>query len=226
MNHNTGLESPWCRYLRLMEERPQAFAPSPLLPIETDSQTVADFTARTGQAIGVVYESRYQIMVVDLVRGPEGLFAYERVLPAAQGDAVVAVPIWDGKFVLLEQFRHALRRCQIAFPRGFGEGKLSAEKNICKEIQEELQSEVLAQRPLGRIAPDSGLTAGEACAILCDITEPKPVPHYEAIQRVVCLTQTELERQIAGGKISDGFTLSAYTLYQTSKARFYSRIRT
>lgn len=48
MNHNTGLESPWCRYLRLMEERPQAFAPSPPLPIETDSQIVADFTARTG----------------------------------------------------------------------------------------------------------------------------------------------------------------------------------
>lgn len=58
-----------------MEERPQAFAPSPPLPIETDSQIVADFTARTGQAIGVVYESRYQIMVVDLVQGPEGLFA-------------------------------------------------------------------------------------------------------------------------------------------------------
>lgn len=219
MNHTAGLESPWSRYLRLMEERPRFFASSSLLPIETDPKKIADFTARTGQTIGVVYESRYQIMVVDLVRGAEGLFAYERVLPAAQGDAVVAVPIWDGEFVLLEQFRHTLRRCQIAFPRGFGESELSAEENVRKEIQEELQSEVLAQHPLGRIAPDSGLTAGEACAILCSITEPKPIPHYEAIQRVICLTPMELERQIASGQISDGFTLSAYTLYHTSKAR-------
>lgn len=219
MNHTAGLGSPWSRYLRLMEERPQAFAPSPLLPIETDPKIIAEFTARTGKAIGVVYESRYQMMVVDLIRGPEGLFPYERVLPAAQGDAVVAVPVWDGKFVLLEQFRHTLRRCQIAFPRGFGEGGLSAEENVRKEIQEELRAEVLAQRPLGRIAPDSGLTAGEACVILCSITEPKPVPHYEAIQRVLCLSPAELERQIASGQISDGFTLSAYTLYQTSKAR-------
>lgn len=219
MNHTTGLGAPWSRYLRLMEERPQAFAPSSLLPIETDPQIIADFTARTGRTIGVVYESPYQMMVVDLVRGPEGLFPYERVLPAAQGDAVVAVPIWDGKFVLLEQFRHALRRCEIAFPRGFGEGKLSVEENVRKEIWEELRSKVLSQRPLGHIVPDSGLTAGEACVILCDITEPSPIPRYEAIQKAICLSPIELERRIANRQISDGFTLSAYMLYQVSNAQ-------
>lgn len=210
----TKPETPWNRYLRLMEERPQAFSQSPLLPIVTDTDLAAQFTARTGRTLGVVYESPYRLMVVDLVRGPEGLFAYERVLPAARGDAVVAVPVWEGKFVLLEQFRHALRQCQTAFPRGFGENGLSAHENVRKEIQEELRAQVLEQRPLGRIASDSGLSGDEAHAILCRITRPDPPLQYEDIQGMVCLTPAELETEIAAGHITDGFTLSAYALYQ------------
>lgn len=37
---------------------------------------------------------------------------------------------------------------------------------------------------------------------------------YEAIQGMICLSQEELEREIALGHISDGFTLSAYALYR------------
>lgn len=217
MNHSDRLDTPLVRYQRLMGERPQAFAPSHLFPIETDPEIIANFTAHTGQPVGVIYESPYQILVVDLIRGPNGLFTYERVLPTAQGDPVVAIPIWEGRFVLLEQFRHPLRRCQIAFPRGFGEDGLSAEENVCKEIREELQSTVLAQRILGHVTTDSGLSAGSACVVLCRITEPKPVPEYEGIRRAICLTSAELEHQIADKQIDDGFTLSAYALYQVSK---------
>lgn len=213
MNHIKP-ETPWTRYLRLMEERPSAFADSPILPIETDPEEIARFTAHTGRTIGVVYESPYRLMVVDLVRGPEGLFAYERVLPAAHGAAIVAVPVWEGKFVLLKQFRHALRSVQTAFPRGFGENGLSAEENTRKEVWEELHAQVLEQRPLGKIAADSGLTGGEAHVILCRITRPEPPLQYEEIQGMACLNREELEREIACGHISDGFTLSAYALYR------------
>lgn len=207
-------ETPWIRYLRLMEERPEAFTADPFLPIETNPELVAQFTARTGRTIGVVYESPYRLMVVDLVRGPEGLFAYERVLPAAQGAAIVAVPMWKGNFVLLEQFRHALRDVQTAFPRGFGENGLSAEENAQKEVWEELHAQVLEQRPLGKIVADSGMTGGETHAILCRITKPELPLGYEGIYGMVCLSQEELEREIACGHINDGFTLSAYALYR------------
>lgn len=205
-------ERPWERYLQLMKERPEAFSESPLLPIVTDPELVKDFTARTGREIGVLYESPYRMLVVDLVRGAEGLFAFERVLPKSQGEAVVAVPVWNEKLVLLKQFRHALRRCQTAFPRGFGEDGLTAEENACKEVREELRAEVLLQRPLGRVEADSGLTGGEAHVVLCQITEPRPELQYEEIQGMVCLTPEELEREIAAGHISDGFTLSAWAL--------------
>ena len=76
---------PWSRYLRLMEERPEAFAQSPSLPIITDPREAEAFTARTGRQLGVLYESPYRILLVDLVQGPKGPFAYERILPASTG---------------------------------------------------------------------------------------------------------------------------------------------
>lgn len=212
------METPWTRYLRLMEERPEDFVQSPLLPIETDPALVAAFTARTGREIGVLYESPYRLLVVDLVRGPEGPFAYERLLPASRGDAVVTVPVWEDKLVLLEQFRHAPRRLQTAFPRGFGEDGLTAEENARKEIWEELRAKVLVQRPLGRVLPDSGLTGGETHAVLCRITEPRPETGYEEIYGLACLTPEELEREIAAGRIDDGFTLAAWALCRAAGA--------
>lgn len=215
---STRPETPWQRYLRLMEERPEAFIQSPLLPIVTDPEEAAAFTRRTGRAIGVVYESPYRLLVVDLVRGPEGPFAFERILPKAQGAAVVLLPRWKGKFVLLEQYRHALRGCQTAFPRGFGEDGLTPAENACKELWEELRAQVIAQRPLGRIAIDSGLTGNHTEAILCEITEPDPPVQYEEIQGMVCLTPAELEARIAAGAIDDGFTLAAFALFRADAA--------
>lgn len=212
------MKTPWTRYLQLMEERPEAFVQDPLLPIETDPAQVEAFTARTGREIGVLYESPYRMMVVDLVRGPRGLFAYERILPASRGESVVTVPVWEGKLVLLEQFRHAPRRLQTAFPRGFGEDGLTAEENARKELREELRAEVLALRPLGRILPDSGLTGGETRVLLCRITRPGPEMGYEEIHGLRCLTAEELEREIAAGRIDDGFTLAAWALCRAAGA--------
>lgn len=211
---------PWERYLQLMEERPDAFAPDPALPIETDPAAAAAYTARTGRTVGVVYESPYHLMVVDLVRGPEGLFPYERVLPAVPRGAVVLAPLWEGKFVLLHQFRHALRACQLAFPRGFGEPGLSEEENTRKELREELGAEALSLKPLGQIVADSGLSGGGAQAMLCHITQPHPPLQYEGIQGMVCLTPEELGREIALGHINDGFTLSAYALFRAAEGQY------
>lgn len=214
------MTGPWERYLQLMEERPGAFTPDPALPIETDPAVVAAYTARTGRSIEVVYESPYHLMVVDLVRTPEGPFPYERVLPAVPQGAVVLAPLWEGKFVLLDQFRHPLRTCQLAFPRGFGEPGLSEEENAQKELGEELGAQVLSLKPLGQIVADSGLSAGGAQAMLCRITQPHPPLQYEGIQGIVCLTPEELGHEIALGQISDGFTLSAYALFRAVERQY------
>lgn len=212
-------EDPWARYLRLLEERPEAFAPDPGLPIITDTREAAAFTARTGRPLGVLYESPYRLLVVDLVRGPCGPFAYERILPASTGAAVVLMPLWEGRFVLLRQFRHALRAGQLAFPRGYGEDGLSPEENARKELAEELRSEAAALESLGRVTPDSGMTGTRAHVFLCRITRPRPPLGYEEIQGMVCLSPGELGERIAAGEIDDGFTLAAYGLWTAKGSR-------
>lgn len=85
----------WKKYLKLMERRPEDFTASELLNIVTKSETVNKYVSETGKKLGVLYESKYNILVVDLILGETGdLFPYERLLPAEKRGAVVALTIY------------------------------------------------------------------------------------------------------------------------------------
>lgn len=215
----------WKRYLELLAERPEAFADG-MLNIITDEKLVDEFAEKTGKKPGVVYESPYHIMVVDLVcekgegcdeaKNAElgGCFTYERLLPAVPRGAVVAVPVFDGKFVLLRQFRHALREEILCFPRGFGEAGIKPEENLKKELLEEIGAEKVENvRFLGEIAGDSGALGTKAKVFACNISEPKFKPGYEGISAVELVSEEELKSLISAGGITDGFTLAAYALF-------------
>lgn len=206
-------EHAWTRYCQLMNERPELFKKSEYLKIETDRAIVDDFIKSKNRTIGVVYESPYSMMVVDLVSDISGnYFAYERLVPTNKG-AVVCVPIYNGQFILLRQYRHALRDFQLGFPRGFGEVGLSSSRNLQKELKEEIGSDVISFEHIGRIAPDSGITSGVVDVYRCNVTEPSIVAGYEGIERLCLLEEAALNNMIALGKITDAFTLSAYMLH-------------
>ena len=174
---------------------------------------------------GLVYESAYHKILVDpIVGGENGYFPYERVIPA-KGNGVVMVTMCNGKFILLRQYRHAIRREQYGFPRGFAETNLSADANAQKELAEELDAKPIVQIPLGKIAPDSGLTGGCAEVFLMEIDHYSPAKGREGIQSHAELTEAELERMIADGAVDDGFTLGAYTLYKIYKKKQVSSQR-
>lgn len=59
-------------YFCLMQERPDAFIQSPVLPIVTDKQRMITFMERTQKQLGVVYKSPFHLMVVDLIAGVNG----------------------------------------------------------------------------------------------------------------------------------------------------------
>ena len=59
-------------YFCLMQERPDAFIQSPVLPIVTDKQRMITFMERTQKQLGVVYKSPFHLMVVDLIDGVNG----------------------------------------------------------------------------------------------------------------------------------------------------------
>jgi ADP-ribose pyrophosphatase len=205
----------WTRYLELMAARPEAFGNLGPLKIITDPDRVAAFEAASGKTIGVVYASNFHLMVVDLVQQGDGApFAYERLLPAVPRGAVVMLPFWEGKLVLLRQYRHALRREQLAFPRGFAEPGLSYEENVVKELTEELGCQVCSTAFCGQVVADSGVDGTSVHVYACTIQDLHLRQDYEGIQDFVIVTPAELESMIRQGQIDDGFTLAAYTLWK------------
>lgn len=127
------------KYLELSRTCTELFAQSEELPLVLDPKELYAFAQKSGRRIGIVYESHYHLMVVDVVRAKNGsLFAYERLMNRVMRGAVVIVPYYNGKYILLRQYRHALREYQYGFPRGFGEEGISAKENAGKELWEEL----------------------------------------------------------------------------------------
>lgn len=199
------------KYLCLMEERPKEFGDGKFKIID-NKQILMEYEKENKCNLGVIYESEYHIIIKELVCD-NGICEYERILNRNTGSAVVIIPIYKDKFVLLNQFRHAIRDYQLCFPRGFGEKKLSSYENSKKEIKEELGCDILSNRMIGTIIADSGICGERVCVHLCEITQPQTMLNYEGIKNIQCVNKEELRLLINSGKITDGYTLSSACLY-------------
>ena len=209
------------KYIALKNKsKDQRFAESDVYPIaDTNEPYTVEKLLRleeiSGYRFGVVYQSKYNTMVVDpICSEKKSYFPYERIWPSA-GNGVVILTKYRDKFLLLNQFRHAIRREQYAFPRGFAEEGSSPEENVIREISEELGAKVKGTpQKLGQIATDSGLTGACIYAYSVEIEQYEKKINYEGIRSVVELSAQELDEWVRTGKIDDGFTLSTYFLYK------------
>lgn len=202
----------WLRYLELMEQRPEAFRDSGSIHIVTDPEIVERYEERTGKRIGVRYESEYNILIVDLVWEREGeYFPYERLLPAVPRGAAVCIPRWGDRYILLRQYRHAMRESQYAFPRGYATEGLSGGENAAKELSEELGAQALQVQRLGSVVADSGISGNAVDIYLCTVCDYSRQIGYEGIQDTLAVTWEELCQMIREDRITDGFTLAAFS---------------
>lgn len=162
---------------------------------------------------GVVYNSQYNSMIVDPIMEGKRIISYERVVPSASNNGVVLLTLYKGNFVLLRQFRHAIRKEQLCFPRGFGELGISTIENAKKELKEELNA-VVSEEPikLGIIYADSGIFSGRATVFLMKIDEYS-YQNKEGIRDVVEIAPDEMNNLIKKGEIDDAYTLASLTLY-------------
>lgn len=214
---SNGLGPEWERYLQLVAERPELFTQSDELEIVLDERAAGEFEARTGRTLGVVYESPYSMMLVDLVRDSTGHeYAYERLVPAATGPAVVTVPVCDGEYVLLRQFRHSMRALQVGFPRGYGEDGLTAEENAAKELSEELGADVVSSEVVGHVVANSGVSGSRVAVVLCELGSYEPCEGHEGIVGTLAVTADQLREMVEAGQIDDGFTLAAWALLEAA----------
>ncbi len=196
------------------------FAESEEYPIaDVNDKNVVDKLMRSEELFmykfGTVYKSRYNTLMVDPVINREGdIYPYERIVPTA-GNGVVTVPVYEGKFILLHQARHAVRAVQYSFPRGFAEPDEKPEDTAVRELEEEIGAEIIGSPVfLGSVAADSGLTSCRANVYAVNVKSYNVAPENEGIKSVHLISEAELCNMIKQGDIDDGFTLSAYTLYK------------
>lgn len=207
-----GLE----KYFDLLTKRPYllANAHDSSLMIELDKDVLMEYQKIHHTKLGVVYESPYHILLVDLVHtGDKQYFAYERLITQEQGVSTIVVATYQDKFVVLKQFRHALRQYQYAFVRGFGTDGLSGEENAKKELYEEVLGQVKKIERLGAVAIDSGVTDKMVEIYYCELSSMQVQIGHENIEDCIMLSIDELYQWINEGKINDNFTLLAFYLY-------------
>lgn len=203
------------RYFELIAERPELFINNGNLSIIKDRQKIIAYMNTYNKKIGVIYESPFNTFVVDLVQDKnQDIFTYERLIK--EDNSVIVIVKYENKYLLLKQYRHALRCEQYAFVRGFGEKGLSAEKNALKEVEEEIGGRVTSIKELSSIVLDSGLCGSEAKVFVVEISEYNIPIGYEGIKEYKLVTTEKLVEMIRNGFINDSPTLSAFCLERTS----------
>lgn len=208
-------EGNWEDYLRLLSRYGSRDAGEGALSIVIDKDQVKAFEMRSGRKTGIIYDSPYNTLVVDVVKDADNnLFAYERLIPKNTG-AVVIVPRYKGKLILLDQYRHALGIWQLGFPRGFGELGITERQNAFKELYEEIGAVVKGDMIyLGNVTPDSGISANVVSVFSCEIQSYDSSLKHEGVVGMLEVTPDELRSMVSDKKITDAFTLSALMLYQ------------
>lgn len=165
--------------------------------------------------IGVILDDPYNIIVRDLVQFPDGAMrGYARSIATASlrgGKGVVVLPEYEGKIMLLHQYRHATRQWHYEVPRGYGEPNVLAIENAHKEVEEETGGKVAELVSLGEFYNNTGYESASVALFYAKLASVGTPEINEGIESFVWLTVKELEEWIADEKITDGFTIAAYT---------------
>ena len=92
-------------------------------------------------------------------------------------------------------------------------------KRQVKELSEEVGATFTDDariKVIGNITADSGITSGKISVVYCEISSYEEKIGYEEIQKTILLSGRELDDWIKRGRIDDGFTLAAYSLFSLS----------
>ncbi|MDY6243456.1 MAG: NUDIX hydrolase [Lachnospiraceae bacterium] len=205
------------RYFQLMNDRPEEFANTGLINIEKNIDKFMVAAQVLNKPVGVVYESEYHLMVVDICIGKNGYYTYERIIPKTQGIAVAVLAEWNGRFFLLKQYRHALRDWQYAIPRGFAKDGLSGKDNAVKNVVEKTGCTVSNITYLATTVADSGLSGTKVAVYHAKCSEPDFKYGTGNATQLVSVKPEELKEMIRDGKITDGFTMTALMMYLAKK---------
>lgn len=188
------------------------------IEIITDEKRASHLVPDKMKPFGVVYEDSYIKVYKDPVIFPNGSAgSYLRVtaskisLTGNAGSAVIAV--LDGKILLINIFRHSLRRRSLEIPRGFSEGDSDIETAL-REVREETGYNIMGIQYIGSMNPDSGLTSNSVAIYYAELDKDNRIDilDNEGTEEQRFYSKDEINTLIMEGRITDSFTLAAVTL--------------
>ena len=165
--------------------------------------------------IGIILNDQKILILRDLVEFPDGhKGSYFRVMNQADlrgGQGAVVLPAMNSKYLLLRQYRHPTRSWSYEVPRGFGEPEVPAEQQAEDEVKQETQGDIAELIDLGIYHSNTGLEGNKVKLYFEKLKSIGKQAQNEGIESFRWVSLNELEKMIATGKITDGFTIAAYT---------------
>ncbi len=164
----------------------------------------------------VAYESPYLRLREDGIRRPDGstgIYSY-----VSKPDFALVIPVEDGGFHLVEQYRYPVRERSWEFPQGTFPGldpTQDAELLAREELRQEtgMTADVLTH--LGYLHCAKGFSSqGFNAFVATGLTPGTPELELEEQDlRAGWFRRREFEDMIRDGRITDDSTVAAYTLY-------------
>lgn len=118
-------------------------------------------------------------------------------------------------FLLLYSAKYNIRQAALLH-RNIPHNSTSSE-NAARELKEEIGATIVNEPILlGNVISDSGLTGNRVDVYLVEIEsfQQNQLIH-EGIKQIIEIPVNKMDDWIRQGKIDDGFSLSAYALYQS-----------
>jgi len=228
MARQVAMDNALGEYKKLLADHPSLISnENALIKVVTDEREIREWMAQNKTmltakgrpedwgTIGVVLNDPYIVVLRDLVEFPGGAKkSYFRVMNQAdlrggQGAAVLAEK--DNSYLLLHLFRHPTRSWSYEIPRGFGEPGVKAEQQARNEIREEVRGEIAEMVDLGVYHSNTGLEANAVKLFYARLKSVGTPEAEEGIESILWVSLTQLEELISSARITDGFTIAAYT---------------
>lgn len=164
----------------------------------------------------VVYETSHLRLRKDRIRRPDGSAGTYSYIE--KPDFALVIPVEDGGFHLVEQYRYPARRRSWEFPQGTFPGldpAEDAEYLAREELRQETGMTARVMHHLGHLHCANGLTGqGYDVFVATGLTHGTPeLEHEEQDLRQGWFARANLERMIREGVIKDDSTVAAYTLF-------------
>ena len=132
-------------------------------------------------------------------------------------EVVMVVPIThNGKFVLIKQYKHGIRKIIIEFPAGVVENGDSAQKTARRELEEETGYVAKKIKLLGKLYSDPTKKTSKVNIYSAENVLPMGKQKFDETEEIEVLVKSyaEVIRMMKNGDITDECSLSAMFLLE------------